>query len=260
MPHHPTAIIDRLAQLHDSVEVGAYAYVGPNVKIGEGCTIGHHATVDGRTTLGKNCKIHPYAYIGGQTQDLKYKGGNPELIIGEGNTFREFATAHCGTTEEIPTRIGNNNLFLTYTHVAHECQIGNNNILSNAVQLAGHVELGDHVIIGGMSCVHQFVRLGSYCMLGGGSALGKDIPPFMMAAGYNASLISINKVGLERNGFNQEEIENAFRAYKIFHRGHTWENVPKYVEENLGEGRVREMILEFLKNANPKRGIVGAAK
>ena len=256
---HPTAIIEKGAQLHPSVTVGPYAYVGSRAKIAEGTSIGHHATVDGNTTLGKNNIVHPYAYVGGRTQDLKYKGGDPELLIGDSNTFREFSTVHCGTTEEVPTRIGDHNLFLTYTHIAHECQIGSHNILSNSVQLAGHVELHDHVIIGGLSCVHQFVRLGSYCMLGGGSALGKDIPPFMMAAGYNAPLISINKVGLERNGFSQEEIEEAFRAYKIFYRGHTWENVPKYLEENLkNDGRVYQIISGFIKEA--KRGIVGAAK
>jgi len=148
MSIHPTAIIEKGAQLHESVEVGAYAYIGGRVKLGEGCKVMHHATVDGNSSLGKNNVIHPYAYIGGKTQDLKFKGGDPKLIIGDNNEFREYCTVHCGTTEEVATVVGSHNHFLSYSHLAHEVQVGNHIILSNAVQLAGHVVVEDYAIIG----------------------------------------------------------------------------------------------------------------
>ncbi len=259
MSIHPTAIINKGAQLHESVSVGAYAVIGENVKIGEGTCIGHHATVDGNTTMGKNNKIHPYAYVGGETQDLKFKGGKPELLIGDDNNFREFCTIHCGTTEEIPTRIGSHNHFLAYTHVAHECQVGRHIIMSNNATLAGHVTVEDFAIIGGLTPVHQFVRIGAYSMLGGACGLAKDLPPFMMGQGNHATIVNINKVGMERNGFTQEDIEDAFRAFKIFRRGHTFENIPKYLEENLNpEGRVCQMLVKFLKGS--KRGIAASGK
>ena len=256
---HITAIIEKGAKLHPSVEVGAYAYIGSRAKIGEGSVVMHHATVDGNTTMGKNNRVHPYSYVGGQTQDLKYKGGDPELLIGDDNNFREFCSIHCGTTEEIATRIGDHNLFLTYSHVAHDCQLGNDIILSGGATLARHIIVDDHAIISGFSAVHQFVHIGQYAILGGGSALVKDVPPFMMAAGNHASLVGINKVGLERNGFTQEEIEDAFRAFKIFHRGHTFENLPKYLTEQLTkDGRILKAFLEFMPTA--KRGLVTGGK
>ncbi len=256
MPNiHPTAIVSSSAQLHDSVEIGAYAFVGPKVKLDEGCVVCHHATVDGHTTLGARNKIHPYAYIGGATQDLKFKGGEPELLIGEDNDFREFCTVHSGTTEEIPTRIGSHNHFLAYTHIAHDCQVGSHIVMSNNATLAGHVIVDDYAIIGGLAGVHQFVHVGAYTMLGGASALVKDFPPFMLAQGNHATLGGINKVGMERNGFTQEEIEEAFRAFKIFHRGHTFENYAKYLLEQLNpEGRVCQMLTKFLEHC--ERGLI----
>jgi UDP-N-acetylglucosamine acyltransferase len=259
MSIHPTAIIEKGAKLASDVTVGAYAYIGAQVTIGEGCSIGHHATVDGKTTLGKKNKLHPYAYIGGPTQDLKFAGGSPELFIGNDNTFREFTTVNCGTVEAIPTRIGNGNLFLTYTHVAHECDIGHHNIFSNSVQIAGHVTIADFNVVGGLTGIHQFVNIGSYCMVGGASGLTKDLPPFMIGQGNHAVLAGFNKVGMERAGFSQEEIEDAFRAFKIFRRRHTFENIPKYLQEQLNpEGRVFKMLVEFLGKS--KRGIVGVEK
>lgn len=252
---HPTAIIEKGAQLHPDVEVGACAFVGSCAKIAEGCVIMHHATVGGNTTLGKNNKIHPYAYVGGPTQDLKYAGGDPELIIGDDNDFREFCTVHCGTTVEVPTRIGSRNHFLSYTHIAHDCQVGNHIVMSNNATLAGHVVVDDYAIIGGLSPVHQFVHVGAYTMIGGGSVLVKDLPPFMLAQGNHARLADINKVGMERNGFSQEEIEDAFRAFKIFYRGHTFEHLLEHLSNALNiEGRVYKALELFLKNC--KRGLI----
>jgi UDP-N-acetylglucosamine acyltransferase len=256
---HPTAIVEKGAQLHPSVEVGAYATVGERVKIGEGSVIMHHGTVDGNTTLGKKNRVHPYAYVGGQTQDLKYKGGHPELLIGDENDFREFCTIHCGTTEEIPTRIGSHNHFLAYSHVGHDCQLGSHIILSNNGTLGGHVIVDDYAIVSGLAAVHQFVHIGMLAFIGGGSILVKDLPPFMMAQGNHAGIVNINKVGMERNGFSQEEIEDAFRAFKIFRRGHTPDHLPEYLEKSLNpKGRVYKMLLGFLPAC--KRGMAIGGK
>jgi len=260
---HPTAIIENGASLHSSVEVGAYAYVGGRAKIGEGCVVMHHATVDGNTTLGQNNRVHPYAYVGGQTQDLKYKGGDPALIIGDDNNFREFVTVHCGTTEEIPTRIGSHNHFLSYVHIAHDCQGGSHIVMSNNATLGGHVVVDDYAIIGGFTPVHQFVHIGAYVMVAGGSVLVKDLPPFMMAHGNHATLAGINKVGMERNGFTQEEIEDVFKAFKIFRKPHTFEHLPDYLLADLNkEGRVLKILLDYLSSLKmgTMRGIVTGGK
>lgn len=256
---HPTAIIETGAQIASDVRVGAYAYVGAQVKLGKGCVIDHHATVEGNTTMGEGNHVHTYAYVGGPTQDLKYTGGTPALIIGDDNDFREFCTIHCGTTVEIPTRIGSHNHFLSYSHVAHDCQLGSHIIMSNNATLGGHARVDDHATISGLAAVHQFVHIGEYAFLGGGSILVKDAPPYMMAQGNHATLAGINKVGMERNGFTQEEIEEAFKAFKIFHRGHTFEHLPKHLRENLNpEGRVCRAFVEFLKDC--KRGLAGGAR
>jgi UDP-N-acetylglucosamine acyltransferase len=259
MAVHPTAIIEKGSALHPTVEVGAYAYVGSRVKAGEECVIMHHATVDGNTTLGRRNRVHPYAYVGGLTQDLKYNGGDPALVIGDENDFREFVTVHCGTTDEIPTRIGSHNHFLSYVHIAHDCQVGSHIVMSNNATLGGHVVVDDYAIIGGFTPVHQFVHIGSYVMVAGGSVLVKDLPPFMMAHGNHAALVGINKVGMERNGFAQEDIEEAFRAFKIFRKPHTFEHLPEYLSADLKkDGKVLKILLDYIGTLKPgtMRGLV----
>jgi acyl-ACP--UDP-N-acetylglucosamine O-acyltransferase len=156
---HPTAIIEAGADLDSTVSVGAYAYVGKAVQAGPGTKIMHHATVDGKTTLGKDNEVHPYAYLGGQTHDLKYEGGVQSLEIGDRNVFREYSTAHCATAEGLITRLGDDNLILAYSHIAHECIVGNHLIMSSHSALGGHVSVGDHVNIGWGVGVHQFSGL-----------------------------------------------------------------------------------------------------
>jgi UDP-N-acetylglucosamine acyltransferase len=217
-PIHPTAIIESGAQLGAEVEVGAYAFVGAGVSLGEGCRLHHHATVEGNTVLGKSCEVFPYACIGGQTQDLKFKGGNPGVRIGERNVFREYVTVHAATDDGDFTRIGDGNNFLATCHVAHDCLLGNGIILSNGVVLAGHVTLEDHVVIGGYGGAHQFCRLGAYAMLSAYSKLVHDLPPFFIADGTPAVVRAYNKVGLERHGFTVEQIERVRQIYRILYR------------------------------------------
>ncbi|MEX2381555.1 MAG: acyl-ACP--UDP-N-acetylglucosamine O-acyltransferase [Opitutales bacterium] len=218
MKIHPTAVIEEGAEFHEDVEVGAYAFIGARVKIARGVRIHHHATIDGATTIGANCEFFPYACIGLKTQDLKYTGGFPGLIVGEGNVFREFSTVHTATKEGDYTRIGDGNFFLGYSHIAHDCQIGNGVIVSNNGGLAGHVVVDDKAVIGGFAGVHQFCRLGKHAMLGAYSKLIHDVPPFLIADGNPAVVRSINRVGLERSGYGEEGMERIKQIYRIFYR------------------------------------------
>ncbi len=254
---HPSAIIEQGAELADGVQIGPYAYIGGRVKLGEGTVISHHATVDGVTSMGEQNFVHPYAYVGGPTQDMKFTGGHPELIIGSHNNFREFCTVHCATTEQTTTRIGDFNNFLAYVHIAHECQVGNSNVFSNNTTLAGHVMVGNHVGIGGLTAIHQFTRIGDYAFIGGCSAVVKDVPPMMIAAGNHATVAGINKVGLERNGFSVEEIDDAFRAFKVlFVEGHTFDHLPEHLRARVKSQKILDLIIPFIE-AKSDRGLIG---
>jgi UDP-N-acetylglucosamine acyltransferase len=215
---HPTAIIEAGAQLGAEVQVGAYAYVGPKVVLGDGTVLHHHASVEGRTTLGGKCEVFPFTCIGTKTHDLKYTGGEPGLVIGDRNVFREYVSVHGATKAEEFTVLGDDNVFLAYSHVAHDCRIGNHLIMSAQSALAGHVIVEDHVNIGWGVGVHQFCRIGSYVMLGAMSKIVQDVPPFIIADGIPAIARSINKVGLERNGFTPERLESVKQAFRIFYR------------------------------------------
>lgn len=215
---HPTAIIEEGAQLDEGVIVGAYAYVGAHTQIGKGTQIMHHATVDGATVMGRDNEVHPYAYVGGKTHDLKYKGGIQRLQIGNGNVFREFTTVHCATSEATITTVGDQNLVLSYSHIAHECVVGNHLIMSSHAALGGHVQVGDHVNVGWGAGVHQFCRLGDHAMVGATSKVVQDVPPYMISDGSPAAARTINKVGLERAGFTKDDIALARRVFKAFYK------------------------------------------
>ncbi len=215
---HPTAIIEPGAELDEGVIVGAYAYVGPHVKITKGTQVMHHATIDGATTMGPDNEVHPYAYIGGKTHDMKYRGGVQGLTIGAGNVFREFTTVHCATAAGQMTRLNDHNLILAYSHIAHECQVGNHLVMSSHSALGGHVEVGDHVNIGWGVGVHQFCRIGDYAMVGAASKVVQDVPPYMISDGSPAGVRAPNKVGLERAGFSREEIVLIRRVFKVFYK------------------------------------------
>ena len=197
---HPSASIHPKAQLHEGVIVGQGAIIGPEVIIGSGTSVGPNSIVDGKTILGKNNKIFPNVFLGLEPQDLKYKGANTELIIGDDNTFRECVTINKATDEGEKTIIGNNNLMMAYSHIGHNCQIGNKVILSNSVQVAGHVIIEDRAIVGGCLGIHQFVQIGYLSMIGGMTRVVRDVPPFCLAEGSPGRLRGLNKVGIKRSG------------------------------------------------------------
>lgn len=215
---HPTAIIESGAELADDVEVGAYAFVGTGVRIGAGTRLHHHATVEGNTHVGAGCEIFPYACIGGKTQDLKYKGGNPGVRIGDRNVFREYVSVHAATFDGEFTTVGSDNTILAYSHIAHDCVVGNRVIMSNYAGLAGHVIVEDHVLIGAYGGVHQFCRLGAHAMLSACSKLVHDLPPFFIADGAPATVRTFNKVGLERSGYSPEQLERVKQVFRILYR------------------------------------------
>lgn len=218
---HPSACVEAGAQLADGVCVGAFAYIGPEVSLGAGTVVHHHASIEGRTQMGEQCEVFPYAFVGGRTQDKKWNGESAPVIIGDRNTFREFTTVHPATFATKSTTIGSDNLFCAYSHIGHECSVGSHCIFSNGATLGGHVIIGDHVVIGGLTAVHQFCRVGSGAMIGGCCKVLQDICPRMLAEGYPATHRTINKIGLRRTGFSEDDVQVAARLYRIvFRSGH----------------------------------------
>jgi len=215
---HPTAIVEPTVQVGADVVIGAYAYVGGAAVLGEGTVVHHHATVEGNTVLGKRCEVFPYAAIGTKTHDLKFTGGNPGLRVGDRNVFREYVTIHCATKDGGLTVMGDDNVVLAYSHVAHDCHIGNHLVMSSQAALAGHVLVEDHVNIGWGTGVHQFCRLGAHAMLGGLSRVVLDAPPYFIVEGNPAAVRAINKVGLERSAFAPERVERIKQLYRILCR------------------------------------------
>ena len=216
---HATAIIDPRAELHDDVEIGPYSVIGPGVKIGKGTRIKSHVVIDGRTTLGEGNLIFQFATVGSTPQDLKYKGEPSELVIGDRNIIREFASLNPGTAGGgMVTRIGDYNLLMMYCHIAHDCSLGNHNIVANGATLGGHVIIEDYAIVGGLVGIHQFVKIGTGAIVGAGSMVSKDVTPFCNATGDRAKLRGLNLEGLRRRGFTREKIEALKKAYRILYQ------------------------------------------
>lgn len=211
---HPTAIISPKAELGRNVRVGPYCIIGANVTLGDECVLHSHVVLDGISTFGKNNEFFPFAAIGGKTQDLKYIGEPTALEVGTHNVFRENTTVHRGTHEELPTRIGSHNLFLCYSHIAHDCQIGDHVIISNSVGVAGHVTIGDNAIVSGIAALHQFVRVGKHSIVGGCAKVVQDVPPFMIVDGNPSTTRGLNIIGLQRRGFSETDIRDLKSAYK----------------------------------------------
>lgn len=216
---HPTAIIDSLAEIDSSVEVGPYSVIGPRVKIDAGSKVAGHVIINGPTTIGKNNKIFQFSSLGEAPQDKKYKNEPTLLEIGDNNTIREFCTFNRGTTQDKGiTKIGDDNWIMAYVHIAHDCVVANNTILANNSSLAGHVDIQDYAILGGFTLIHQFCKIGSHVITAVGSVIFKDIPPYVTAAGYDAKPHGINAEGLKRRGFSPESILQIKRAYKVLYR------------------------------------------
>jgi UDP-N-acetylglucosamine acyltransferase len=215
---HPTAVVDPAAQLGADVEIGPLCYVGPGVRLGDRTRLHHHASVEGNTWLGEACEVFPYACIGGKTQDLKFKGGNPGVRVGARNVFREYFTVHAATHDGEFTTVGDDNTFLAYGHIAHDCVIGSHVVTSNTVAIAGHVTIEDHVVVGGMGGIHQFCRVGAYAMVSAYAKVVQDVAPYFIADGQPAIIRAINKIGLERKGFTPEQLERVKAVHRILFR------------------------------------------
>lgn len=213
---HPTALIDETARLADGVSVGPYSIIEADVDIAEGTQIGPHVVIKGPTSIGRDNRIFQFASIGEQPQDLKYAGQKTRLQIGDRNTIREYVTMNRGTVEgQGVTLVGNDNLFMTSCHVAHDCVIGNHVILANAVALAGHVHVDDHAILGGYCTIHQFTHIGAHSFSGFATAIDRDVLPYFTVAGNRARAIGINKEGLKRRGFDSRIIQALQKAFKL---------------------------------------------
>ncbi len=246
---HSTAIIDPSAELAEGVKVGPYTVIGPDVQIDAGTVLDSHVVIKGPTRIGKNNRIFQFASVGEDTQDMKYRGEPTRLEIGDRNTIREFCTIHRGTVQDKAlTKIGNDNLFMAYTHVAHDCVVGNHVIMANAASIAGHVLVEDFAILGGFSLVHQFCKIGQYSFSAMGSIIARDIPPYVLVGGQPTKPHGINAVGLERHGFSQEAIRNIKKAYKIvFKSGLKLEDAISALEAMTGEAPEIHCLADFLK-------------
>lgn len=216
---HPSAVIDESAIIGDNVTIGPFCVIGPNVVIGDGCVLNSHVVMQGPTVLGKNNHIFQFATVGEATPDLKYKGEQTRLVIGDNNVIREGVTIHRGTIQDRgETTIGNNNLIMAYAHIGHDCVVGNHTILVNNAALAGHVVVGDWAILAGFALVHQFCQIGAHSFCGMGSAVNKDVPAYVTVFGNPAEAKTINAEGLKRRGFSSEAIAAIRKAYKIVYR------------------------------------------
>jgi len=216
---NPSAIVDPRAELDRDVEVGPYCVIGAGVRVGKGTKLHSHVSIQGRTTLGENNVIFPFASVGSAPQDLKYKGEPSQLLIGNGNTIREYVSLNPGTSGGgMVTRVGDQNLLMMYCHIAHDCIVGNRNVIANGATLGGHVIVEDHVIVGGLVGIHQFVRVGEGSMIGGNASISRDVPPFTLAAGRN-QVYGLNLVGLRRRQTSKLEISDLKQCYRaIFSR------------------------------------------
>jgi UDP-N-acetylglucosamine acyltransferase len=226
---HSTAIVHPSAQIGDGVEVGPFAIVGPNCVVGAGSVIAARASLERNVTLGANVKVGVGTVLGGDPQDLKFKGEETVVEVGEGTTIREYSTINRGTSQSFKTTVGKGCFLMSYVHLAHDCHVGDGVIISNGTQLAGHVTIDEKAIVSGLVAVHQFATIGRYSFIGGCSRVAKDVPPYVKAVGSPIKLYGLNSVGLERNGFPEDVRRELKRAYRLFFKS----------ELNLSQARER---------------------
>ena len=253
---HPSSVISPSAKIADSVEIGPFCYIGDNVDIDEGCVLRSHVVVKGHSKIGKNNQFFQFTSIGEDCQDKKYAGEKTYLEVGNNNVFREFCSIHRGTVQDkLLTRIGDRNLFMANTHLAHDCIMGNDNVIANSAIVAGHVHIGDFVILGGTTAVHQFCHIGSHAFTGGGAIILRDIPPYVMVSGTKNIPQGINSEGLKRRGFSPDAISAIKKAYKILYRqGNTSQEALSLIRELDDAQSALQILIEFL--ATPNRGII----
>ncbi len=250
------AVVDVNADIADDVKIGPFSVIGADVQIDSGTVIGPHVVIKGPVKIGKENRIYQFSSIGEDPQDKKYADEVTSLEIGDRNTIREFSTLHRGTKQDRAlTKIGHDNLFMAYTHVAHDCIIGNNVIMANGASLAGHVHLDDNAILGGFTLVHQFTQIGEFSFSAMGSAVTQDIPPFVMVGGRPTRPHGINSVGMERNGVSPEVVRKIRKAYKILYKSNLrLEDAIEEIEDLAGESTEVSTMVSFLRNVT--RGIL----
>ncbi|MEW6076539.1 MAG: acyl-ACP--UDP-N-acetylglucosamine O-acyltransferase [Thermodesulfobacteriota bacterium] len=252
---HPTAIVDPGVRIEPGVEVGPYSCISGNVFIGSGTKIGPHVVIEGHTTIGPECRISAFAAIGGPPQSVKYAGEDTCVKVGRKCVIREFVTIHRGTAFGTGlTQVGDNCLLMAYTHIAHDCQVGNQVIFANNATLAGHITVEDNATIGGLVAVHQFVNIGRHAFIGGKSAVVKDVPPYVIAAGDRAKLYGLNLVGLKRSNFPPAVLNSLKKAYRIIFRvGLTLNEAIERANAEVEQTPEVVHFLEFIKSS--RRGI-----
>ncbi|MBX4180869.1 acyl-ACP--UDP-N-acetylglucosamine O-acyltransferase [Sodalis sp. CWE] len=253
---HNNAIVEDGAIIHADVYIGPFCIVGPQVEIGARTILKSHVVVTGIARIGEDNQIYPFASLGDVNQDLKYSKELTRTEIGNNNRIRECVTIHRGTMQgKKITRIGDENLFMVNTHIAHDCTIGNHCIMANNVTLGGHVIIDDHAVIGGMTAIHQFCAIGMHVMIGGCSGVSQDVPPFVIAQGNHATLFGLNTEGLKRHGFDRDALYAIRAAYKIIYRnGNTLERAKLELKELAQEYKVVNVFLDFLLRS--RRGII----
>ena len=253
---HPTAIVSAEARIHPSVRIGPYTVIEGEVEIGEGTEIGPHCVITGPTRIGRNNRIYSHAALGGDPQDKKFRGERCELVIGDGNTIREFTTFSRGTGDGGGvTRMGDDNWIMAYVHIAHDCQIGNHTIFANNASLAGHAEVGDWAILGGFSGAHQFCKIGVHAFVGMGSLVNADVPPFVMTSTQYAAPRTINAEGLKRRGFSPERIRAIKNAYRtVYMAGKPLEEAKAELRAMAAESDDVRLMLDFIEASS--RGIL----
>ena len=252
---HPTAIIHPGARLAENVSGGPYSVIGEHVTLGSGTTVAAHVVIEGWTELGRDNQVYQFASIGANPQDLKYAGQETHLKIGDRNRIREFTTLNRGTAEGGGiTTIGNDNLLMAYSHVAHDCIIQDHTILANGATLAGHVEIESAAILGGLSAVHQLCRIGCHTMISGGAMVAQDVPPYTVAQGDRAKTMGLNLIGLKRRGFSEETIRGIKKAYRlIFRSGMRLEDALETIGQDIESSPELDHFVTFIKDS--QRGI-----
>lgn len=226
---HPTAIVSRGAELASGVKVGPFAIIGDGCVIAEECVIAPHAVLERNVKLAKNVKVGVGSVLGGEPQDLKFKGEETTVEVGQGSVIREYVTINRGTAASMKTTVGSGCFIMSYVHLGHDCHVGDGVIISNTTQLAGHVTVEEKAIISGVSAVHQFTLIGKYSFIGGMSRVAKDVPPYVKAVGNPVKLYGLNTVGLQRNGFSEDVIRELKRVYRLFFKS----------ELNVSQARAR---------------------
>ncbi len=254
MSIHPTAIIDYSAEIDSSVTVAPYTVIEKGVKIDSGTEIGPHSLITGKTTIGKDNKIGPFTTIGAAPQDIKYMGEDTKLVIGNGNTIREYSSIHRGTVDgHGATTIGDNNFFMTYSHVAHDCTLGDYIVMVNSVSLGGHVTVGDRVIISGLSAIHPFCTIGEFAYVGAMSGTTMNIPPYVIVTGLRGDMVvrSINRIGLKRAGYKSDEIKKLIKAFNVIFKTKDLllQDALEQVEEEIPESSLVANLVKFFRNS-----------